>query len=240
METPLEISINENVKAVQSSDYILLGVDPADVREALRQPGLADALAGKLLISIAAGWTRQQVESILTQESSSSEAKFWVVRTLPNIAAMVSQSITAVEKPDANMPPQYLDVTDVVLTCIGKTVHLPSDLMDAFTAVGGSTPAFFAVIVDTMVDAAVAVGVPRHDAAVIIAQSMMGTATLLQAGIQPSLLKDQGTSPEGCTIGGLMVLEETGVRGGLSRGLREAVTIARLMGKKPHVNDTRH
>jgi pyrroline-5-carboxylate reductase len=135
------------------------------------------------------------------------------VRTLPNIAATVSQSITAVEKPDPNLPLHYLEVTDAIFNCIGKTVHLPPNQMDAFTAVGGSTPAFFAVIVNALIDSAVAVGVPRHEANTIIVQSMLGTATLLQSGVHPGILRDQGTSPEGCTIGGLMVLEEAGLRG---------------------------
>jgi pyrroline-5-carboxylate reductase len=71
-------------------------------------------------------------------------------------------------------------------------------------------------------------------------QAMQGTASLLRSGIHPALLKDQGTSPEGCTIGGLMVMEEAGVRGHIGRALREAVTIARRMDSDPHVNDTRH
>ena len=65
---------------------------------------------------------------------------------------------------------------------------------------------------------------------------------MLQSGIQPGELRDMGTSPEGCTIGGVMVLEEAGVRGALGKALREAVTIARLMGsgkEDQHVNDTR-
>jgi pyrroline-5-carboxylate reductase len=235
-----EISRGDDVAAVRKSDIILLGVDPADVKETLQTPGIADALAGKLLISIVAGWTREQIESTLSESSSSSGAKFWVVRTLPNIAATVSESITAIESPNPEMPAQYLEIADSILSPMGKTVHLSPSHMDAFTAVGGSTPAFFAVIVDTLIDAAVAVGLPRHQANTIIAQSMLGTARLLQSGMHPGVLRDHGTSPEGCTIGGLMVLEETGVRGGLSRGLREAVTIARLMGKDPHVNDTRH
>ncbi|KAA8645251.1 uncharacterized protein ATNIH1004_006670 [Aspergillus tanneri] len=94
--------------------------------------------------------------------------------------------------------------------------------MDATTAVAGSTPAMFSVIVDAMIDAAVA-----------------GTASLLQNGIHPALLKDQGTSPEGCTIGGLMVTEEAGLRGYVGKALREAVTIARLMDGTRPVNDTR-
>jgi pyrroline-5-carboxylate reductase len=239
-QSQLEISRGDNVNAVKRSDIVLLGVDPADIPATLEQSGFVKALAGKLLISIVAGWTREQIEAALAEKSSNGDSKVWVVRTLPNIAAIVSQSITAIEKPDSTLPPEHLEITDAIFRQIGKTVHLAPSQMDAFTAVGGSTPAFFAVIVDALIDAAVAVGVPRHDATSIIVQSMLGTATILQSGMHPGVLRDQGTSPEGCTIGGLMVIEETGVRGGLSRGLREAVTIARLIGKVPHVNDTRH
>ncbi|KAI2467895.1 pyrroline-5-carboxylate reductase dimerization-domain-containing protein [Annulohypoxylon bovei var. microspora] len=238
----LKISRADNVQAVNQSDSILLGVDPADVRETLKEPGLVDALAGKLLISIVAGWTREQIEAVLAEASinNDDDSKIWVVRTLPNIAATVSQSITSIEKPDPKLPPEHLEFTDALFNRIGKTVHLAPSQMDAFTAVGGSTPAFFAVIVDALIDASVAVGMPRQEATATIVQSMLGTAILLQSGVHPGVLRDQGTSPEGCTIGGLMVLEELGVRGRLGRGLREAVTIARLMGKDPHVNDTRH
>lgn len=114
--------------------------------------------------------------------------------------------------------------------------------MDATTAVGGSTPAFWAIICDAFIDAAVAVGLPRDIAQAQIYQSMAGTAAMLQSGIHPGVLRDQGTSPEGCTIGGIMVMEEAGVRGGLGKALREAVTIARAMGRgggEVHVNDTR-
>ncbi|KAF3759890.1 hypothetical protein M406DRAFT_51667, partial [Cryphonectria parasitica EP155] len=113
-------------------------------------------------------------------------------------------------------------------------------LINAFTAVGGSTPTFFAAICDALVDAAVAVGMPRDLANTMIFQSMHCTAALLQSGVHTGVLKDQGTSPKGCTIGGLMVLEETGVRGHLGRGLREALTTARRMGSESHVSDTRH
>jgi pyrroline-5-carboxylate reductase len=111
--------------------------------------------------------------------------------------------------------------------------------MAATTAVGGSTPAFFAIICDAMIDASVAVGVPRESAQQMIYQSMMGTAAMLKSGVHPGALKDQGTSSEGCTIAGVMVLEEGGVRGTVGKALRESVTVARLMGEEEHLNDTR-
>jgi len=105
--------------------------------------------------------------------------------------------------------------------------------MNAAPAVGGSTLAFFAVVCDAMIDAAIAVGVPKPISQDMIYQSMKGTA---------EMLKDQGASPEGCTIGGLMVLEEAGTRGHVRKAVREAVTIACLMDggyDNLHVNDTR-
>lgn len=234
----------ENVKAVQESNVVILGADPADIDGVLTQPGIRDALSNKLLISVVAGWTRQKLETTIYGSGSTKEnqpGRAWVVRTLPNIAAIASQGLTAIEFENSEpvLPDEYLQLTTSIFEKVGKTVQIHPRLMNATTAVGGSTPAFFAVICDAMIDAAVAVGVPRDAAQTMIYQSMMGTATMLQSGIHPGVLKDQGTSPEGCTIGGLMVMEEGAVRGTLGRALREAVTIARLMETVDHVNDTR-
>lgn len=239
----LSISRGNNVQAVRESDVIILGVDPADIENVLKQPGLPEALEGKLLISIAAGWTRQKLEETIYGSETTNDNKAgraWVIRTLPNIAAQVSQSLTAIEVSEPSPPESYLKITTVIFERIGRAVQIEPRLMNATTAVGGSTPAFFAVICDALIDAAVAVGVPRNLAHTMIFQSMQGTATMLQSGMHPAVLRDQGTSPEGCTIGGLMVMEEAGVRGHIGRALREAVTLARLMETTEHVNDTRH
>lgn len=222
---------------------IILGVDPADIEKVLTQHSLREALQGRLLISIAAGWTRQKLEQTIygsETTAANKSGRAWVVRTLPNIAAQVSQSLTAIEVSEPTPPEHYLQTTTAIFERIGRAVQIEPRLMNATTAVGGSTPAFFAVICDALIDAAVAVGVPRDLAHTMIFQSMQGTATMLQGGMHPAVLRDQGTSPEGCTIGGLMVMEEAGVRGHIGRALREAVTLARLMETTEHVNDTRH
>lgn len=234
-----------NVEAVQDSDVIILGVDPSQIEALLADTGLRDALSGKLLISVAAGWTNEKLRAALYFSGSAAlptnYTHPWIACALPNVAAVVSQSLTAIPITEPPLPPQYLALTDSIFDRLGKTVHVSPSLMEATVAVGGSTPAFFAVICDALIDAAVAVGVPRNLAHTMIFQSMQGTATLLQSGIHPALLKDQGTSPEGCTIGGLMVMEEMGVRGGVGKALREAVTVSRLMTRgTEHVNDTRH
>jgi pyrroline-5-carboxylate reductase len=235
----LTVTVGDNVKAVNEASVVILALDPSIIRTALKQPGLDAASVNKLIISVAAGWTRQQIEDTL-YGSTTIEGQACVIRTLPNIAALVSQSLTAIEvEPGHTIPEKYLQLTDAIFSRVGKTVHIPPNLMDATTAVAGSTPAMFSVIVDAMTDAAVAVGMPRNLAHTIIFQAMQGTATMLQSGVSPAQLKDQGTSPEGCTIGGLMTMEEAGVRGHIGRALREAVTIARLMDGTRHVNDTK-
>ncbi|KAH7090201.1 FAD-linked oxidoreductase-like protein [Paraphoma chrysanthemicola] len=236
----VRISRGNNAQAVEESSIIILGVDPADIEVTLSQDGIVSALKSKLLISIAAGWSRENLEALVSANNTSERT--WVLRTLPNIAAQVSQSMTAIEDPGPDFPPKYMEIADAIFAQLGQAVHISPKHMAATTAVGGSTPAFWAVICDAFIDAAVAVGLPRHIAQAQIYQSMRGTAEMLQSGVHPGLLKDQGTSSEGCTIGGIMVLEEGGARGVLGKALREAVTIAREMGGgdgEKHVNDTR-
>lgn len=242
----VSVFAGENVRAIQKADVVMLGADPSKVHEVLTAPGIRDAIANKPLISVAAGWTRPQLEHALygseTTASNVNDGRGWVIRTLPNIAALVSQSMTIIETPETEpaIPPELLDLTESIFSRVGKTVRLPPRLMDAATAVGGSTPAFFAIICDALIDASVAVGVPRDAATTMVSQAMLGSATVLANGTHTATLRDQGTSPEGCTIAGVMVMEEGAVRGHLGRALREAVTVARRIGTDPHVNDTRH
>lgn len=236
------VTRGNNIESVAKAHVVILGVDPSVVEATLKEKGLIKALKSKLLISVVAGWTREDLEKVLGQHDAPLKDRIWIIRVLPNIAAQVAESLTTIEEPHPDTPRMYIDTTIGIFNCVGKTIRLPPHMMNAATAVGGSTPAFWAVICDALIDAAVAVGVPRPSAQTMIYQSMKGTAAILQSGVHPGLLKDQGTSPEGCTIGGLMVLEEAGVRGGVGRALREAVTIARLMGSREedlHVNDTR-
>lgn len=210
------VARGNNIESVAKAQVVILGVDPSAVETTLKEKGLIEALKSKLLISIAAGWTCEDLEKVLGQHDAPPKDRIWIIRVLPNIAAQVAESLTAIEEPHPDTPRIYIDTTIGIFNCVGKTVRLPPRLMNAATAVGGSTPAFWAVICDALVDAAVAVGVPRPSAQTMIYQSMKGTAAMLQSGVHPGLLKDQGTSPEGCTIGGLMVLEEAGVRAELA------------------------
>lgn len=227
------------VAAARQSDVTILGVDPSDVTAVLQQQGLCDALAGRLLISIAAGWPADKVEQVLYEGSTSEAPRAYILRALPNIAASVSQSLTALAvPPSAPPPPKNIALAELIFSRVGKTAQVPPALMDATTAVAGSTPAMFAILCDALVDASVAVGMPRRTAETMIFQSMKGSAELLLGGLSCGALRDAGTCPEGCTMAAIMTMEERGVRGAVGRALREAVTAARQMENVRHVNDT--
>lgn len=142
----LVVSHSNNVQAVQASDIIILGTDPADIETVLRQPGLREALANKLLISIAAGWTREKLEQVLygseTRARNTSE-RAWVVRALPNIAAQVSESLTAIEMSEPAVPEPYIQITNAIFQQIGRTVHVDPRLMNATAVAGGGNPSLF-------------------------------------------------------------------------------------------------
>jgi pyrroline-5-carboxylate reductase len=131
----LLISYDDNVTSVHEANVVILGVDPSRVEATLTEPGLAEALRGKLLISVVAGWSRESLESLINSPTS------WILRTLPNVCAQVSQSLTAIEDPAPNFPTSYMETAEAIFSQIGKTVHVAPRLMAATTAVGGSTPA---------------------------------------------------------------------------------------------------
>jgi len=112
--------------------------------------------------------------------------------------------------------------------------------MDVSTALCGSGPAFFALMLEAAIDGAVAMGMPRAEAQKMAAQTMRGTAGMVLNGEHPALLRDKVTTPGGCTIGGLLVLEEGRVRGTVARAVREATVVASQLGKGVQgVNGTR-
>ncbi|KAM0668316.1 hypothetical protein ACQRIU_001878 [Beauveria bassiana] len=181
-----------------------------------------------------------RIEDILYGKTASGQGHAHILRALPNIAASVGQSFTALAVPtECSIPEQRIALAERIFARVGQTARVPPSLMEAATAVAGSTPAMFAVLCDALIDASVAVGMPRQMAEAMVVQSMRGSAELLQSGgMSCATLRDAGTSPEGCTMAAIMAMEERGVRGAFGRALREAVTAARRMDSVQHVNDT--
>jgi pyrroline-5-carboxylate reductase len=228
--TPPSIYINENVKAVTEADVVLLGCKPQMFREILKASGMKDALAGKLLISILAGVTVDQIEGTLYGASLPLDA-CRIVRAMPNTASFVRESMTVIATSTPPLPAEWNSMVTWIFSRIGRVVHLPASAMDASTALCGSGPAFAALVLEALADGGVAMGLPRAEAQLMAAQVMMGTAGLVIAGEHPAILRDKVSTPGGCTIGGLLVLEEGRVRGAVARAVREATVVAGQLGK---------
>ncbi|KAI1074098.1 pyrroline-5-carboxylate reductase [Whalleya microplaca] len=234
----------ENVAAVMKSEVIVLSCNSYNVEELLNEPGLSRALHGKLLISVCAGVTVPQIEKILhgavPEKDPEVDGRCRIVRALPNTASMVRESMTVIANSSPALPPQTSSLVTWIFKRIGDVVYLPAENMDASTALCGSGPAFFSLMLEAAVDGAVAMGLPRAEAQRMAAQAMKGTAKLVLSGDHPALLRDRVTTPAGCTIGGLLVLEEGRVRGTVARAVREATVVASQIGKGDHgVNGTR-
>ena len=96
---------------------------------------------------------------------------------------------------------------------VGRTVVLDEKHMDAVTGLSASGPAFIYVIIESLAEAGVKVGLPRDVATTLAAQATLGAAGMvLETGNHPALLKDEVTTPAGCTIDGLLELEDGGLR----------------------------
>lgn len=237
---PLTTLTNENVKGAQEADILLLSCKPQGFKDILGEKGMREALEGKILVSILAGVTQPQIEEFLYPEGTP-ENGCRVVRVMPNTASFVRESMSVIQTSTPPLKEEQHKLVEWIFNSIGRTVTLPPHLMDASTALCGSGPAFFALMLEAAADGAVAMGLPRAEAQLMAAQTMRGTTGLVLDGEHPAVLRDKVSTPGGCTIGGLLVLEEGTVRGAVSRAIREATVVASQLGQgAKNVNGTRH
>jgi pyrroline-5-carboxylate reductase len=240
-----KIWTNDNVLACTSADIVLLACKPYMVGGILGAEGMKEALENKTLVSICAGISALDLEEALYgdvfDEDPVTSGRCRMIRAMPNTASSVRESMTVIASYNPPVPDDIQRVVDWIFTRVGQVTHLPENLMDAACALCGSGPAFFLTVLEAAADGGLAMGIPRAESIKMAAQTMKGAACMVLNGEHPSILKDRVTTPGGCTIGGLMVLEEGGVRGTVARAVREATVVASLLGKGvKNVNGTRH
>ncbi len=194
----------DNKKVVSDADMILLSVKPqilADVIEEIKDVCTTD----KLVISIAAGKTKQWIE-----DAFGSSRK--IVRCMPNTPALVGEGCTGICFSDSVSEAEK-ELALKMFSCVGKAQEVPEKLMDVVVGVSGSSPAYVFMFIEAMADAAVEMGMPRKQAYDFAAQAVLGSAKLLlETGKHPGELKDMVCSPGGTTIAAVRVLEEKGMR----------------------------
>lgn len=231
-----KVSQNDNIPSVKAADVIVLGCQPRDVQSTLGVPGMRDALRGKLMISILAGVTIEQMEEILYGSISKSaldwEDRCRIVRVMPNAACSNRESMTLVMTQSPPIPPTMFDLVTWIFSRIGDVISIAPNLMDAGTALCSSGPAFFAMMLEGVIDGAVTMGIRRSEATKMAAYTMRATAGLVLAGEHPAMVRENVTTPGGSTLRGCLVMEEGRMRAILANTLIQSTIAASQQGQK--------
>jgi pyrroline-5-carboxylate reductase len=225
--------------AVENAAFIIVAVKPSDVESAVGEIAQVAAEAGddspeQVFITVAAGVTTSYLESKLSAGTP-------VVRVMPNAPALVGAGVTALAKGRFASAEQLKDVS-ALFDSVGGVLSVPEAQLDAVTAVSGSGPAYFFLVVEALVDAAVGVGLSRSVATDLVTQTMAGSAAMLLEQLDqnrsgageatPDLsidttaarLRATVTSPGGTTAAALRELERGGVRAAVDEAVRAAKT----------------
>ncbi|MEM4020399.1 MAG: pyrroline-5-carboxylate reductase [Desulfurococcaceae archaeon] len=216
------IATRDNNEAVSSSDLVILSVKPHHLPDVIRQVN-KDNWRDKIVISIIAGVRLDTLRLILEGAE--------LYRAMPNINAYVKKSSTAIATLSESV---HKDIVERLFTCLGSVYWVPEEILDAWTALAGSGPAYIAEIIDALVLGAVATGMPRDLAYKAILDVLEGTAILLRNKneIHPIEVRDEVTTPAGTTIRGLMVFESRGVKAALMRTVEAAYKRSCYIGKE--------
>ncbi len=216
----LGISVTtDNRQAAHKSDLVLLCVKPQTVREVTEEIA-GEMTPGKQLISIAASVPTRYIEEILDSEVP-------VVRAMPNTPCVIGFGMTGLCK-GKFADESHLDIAKTLFDSVGMTVTVEEKRMDAVTGLSASGPAFIYIILESLAEGGVKVGLPRDVATLLAAQTVQGAARMvLETGQHPALLKDAVTTPAGCTVDGIMELEEGKLRVTLIKAVVKATERAK-------------
>jgi pyrroline-5-carboxylate reductase len=194
----------DNRAAARGADVILLAVKPSSVVEVLEEIR-AEVTPKTLIVSVAASVPTKLIEQHLAEGVP-------VVRAMPNTPCAIGAGMTGVTK-GSHADAAHVELAKAMFEAVGRVVVVDEKLMDAVTGLSASGPAYVYIMLESLAEGGVKVGLPRDVATLLAAQTMLGAArTVLETGDHPALLKDAVTTPAGCTIDGILELEEGKVR----------------------------
>ena len=214
-----------NAALVSGADVIILAVKPQIMTSVLREtmPALTKR---PLVISLAAGVSTATIQSVLGKYPR-------LIRVMPNTPALVLQGVTAIARTPA-LDQDDLETAQEIFAAVGRVVVLDEEQLDAVTGLSGSGPAYIALVIESLADGGVKMGLDRATAMTLATQTVLGAAKLLaETGMHPGALKDMVSSPGGTTIAGIAALEEGGVRTTFIRAVERATLRSRELGRGP-------
>ncbi|MGW0433735.1 pyrroline-5-carboxylate reductase [Micromonospora sp. NPDC003197] len=214
LATRYGVRVVDNLTAVTEADVLAIGVKPEDAAALLDEIG-PKVSADQLVISLCAGLPSSFFGRRLADSTP-------VIRVMTNTPAMVDQAMTAIS-PGPHATEAHLALAKAMFAPLGSTIQVPEAQQDAVTALSGSGPAYFYLLVEAMIDGGVLLGLPRATAHELIVQTAIGSATMLRdSGEHPVKLREAVTSPAGTTSAAVRELENHGVRAALLAALEAA------------------
>jgi pyrroline-5-carboxylate reductase len=215
----------DNLEVVRQADVVIMAVKPQIMAVVLRE--IASVMTKrKLMISIAAGVSTARIRAMLGRDVR-------LIRVMPNTPALVLEGVTAIAKAEG-LEPDDLDIAGEIFSAVGRVVVLDEELLDAVTGLSGSGPAYVAVVIESLADGGVKMGLDRITAMTLATQTVLGAAKLLlETGMHPGALKDMVSSPGGTSIAGISALEEGGIRTTFIKAVERATIRSKELGQGP-------
>jgi pyrroline-5-carboxylate reductase len=214
---------SDNRDAASWADVVVLAVKPQILDEVVK--GLSSALAGKLVLSIAAGVTIAHLAKLASKGAR-------IVRAMPNTPVLVRDGVSALSF-GAGVTDKDQQLARRLFEAVGRAVVVEERLMDAVTGLSGSGPAYVFLAIEALADGGVKMGLPRTVADLLAAQTVLGAARMvLDTGEHPAKLKNCVASPGGTTIAGLHRLEQGGLRAALMAAVEAAAKRSEELGRE--------
>ena len=217
-------------EAVAEAEIVLVCVKPAQITTVAAVLREATLRPDALLISILAGVSTERLADLLLLPNP------WV-RAMPNTPCVVGQGMTVVCA-GRGATAEHLQKAQLIFSSVGQCAVVEEHYFNAITALSGSGPAYMYLVMEALADAGVRVGLPRDLALRLVAQTMLGSAQMvMDTKRHPASLRDDVTTPAGCTIGGLLMLEDGKIRSVLARAVEEATRIVAQLGRAAESNE---
>jgi pyrroline-5-carboxylate reductase len=215
---------NSNQELVEKCKVIFLAVKPNvydDVLVEIKNKLRPD----HILVSIAAGISSDYVNEKIDRRCK-------VIRIMPNTPALVGEGMFAVSK-NHELDEYEYTIINRILESVGKVEEVDEKLMNAVTAISGSSPAYVFMFIEALVDGAVLMGMKREQAYRMAAQAVLGSAKMiLESGEHPGVLKDMVCSPGGTTIEAVFSLEKKGFRGAIMEAVKACALREELIARE--------
>ncbi|NLB91366.1 MAG: pyrroline-5-carboxylate reductase [Clostridiales bacterium] len=216
----------DNTELATLCDCIFIAVKPIFVQEVIDE--IKPWLQGKCLISIAAGWTFEMLKNACVPFDDQSA----ILRVMPNTSISIGQGATILCQ-EHSLTAGMLTWATGFFSTLGYVSMLPERLLNAATAVSGSGPAYAYLLMESMIDGALRLGLPRETARRLVAQTLIGTGRMVMiSGKEPATLKNEVTSPGGSTIEALYTFERNAFKGIVMEAMEECENKLVQMEKK--------